>query len=262
MWEHDLADWRWGIDVNVLGVVHGIRAFCPILLAQDEGHIINTCSGNGGFAPIGRGATGGPANAVYPMTKAAVLCLTESLYSHLQMAGSRVRASVLFPAGFLNTGIWESWRHRPDHYAPTQERQNAPADAGGGGGAVRIGRGPRRVHPARDGRRSGAWKDCRRPVLDDRRPSKSDDIVAPRPNRSRSRPARLPGGRARPAGREGVKENEGGSVSPMPFGTDPARPRRTSTTRSTPPRRRSPPRRSPSPTSPTPRSSPRCCPGR
>lgn len=123
MWEHDLADWRWGMEVNVLGVVHGIRAFTPILLAQDEGHIVNTCSGNGGFAPIGRGATGGPANAVYPMTKAAVLCLTESLYSHLQMAGSRVKASVLFPAGFLNTGIWESWRHRPERYAPTQERR-------------------------------------------------------------------------------------------------------------------------------------------
>jgi NAD(P)-dependent dehydrogenase (short-subunit alcohol dehydrogenase family) len=122
MWEHDLADWRWGLDVNVLGVVHGIKAFTPILVAQDEGHIINTCSGNGGFAPIGRGATGGPANAVYPMSKAAVLCLTESLYSHLQMAGSKVKASVLFPAGFLNTGIWESWRHRPERYAPTQER--------------------------------------------------------------------------------------------------------------------------------------------
>jgi NAD(P)-dependent dehydrogenase (short-subunit alcohol dehydrogenase family) len=122
MWEHDLADWRWGIDVNVLGVVHGIKAFTPILVAQDEGHIINTCSGNGGFAPIGRGTTGGPANAVYPMTKAAVLCLTESLYSHLQMLGSNVKASALFPTGFLNTGIWESWRHRPARYAPTQER--------------------------------------------------------------------------------------------------------------------------------------------
>jgi NAD(P)-dependent dehydrogenase (short-subunit alcohol dehydrogenase family) len=123
MWDHDLADWRWGIDVNVLGVIYGIKAFAPILVAQDEGHIVNTCSGNGGFAPIGRGAMGGPATAVYPMTKAAVLCLTESLYSHLQMAGSQVRASVLFPSGFLNTGIWESWRHRPDQYAPTQARQ-------------------------------------------------------------------------------------------------------------------------------------------
>jgi NAD(P)-dependent dehydrogenase (short-subunit alcohol dehydrogenase family) len=123
MWEHDLADWRWGIDVNVLGVIHGIKAFLPILLEQGEGHVVNTCSGNGGFAPIARGAMGGPANAVYPMTKAAVLCLTESLYSHLEMTGTRVRAHVLFPAGFLNTGIWESWRHRPQRYAATQPRR-------------------------------------------------------------------------------------------------------------------------------------------
>ncbi len=123
MWEHDLADWRWGIDVNVLGVIHGIKAFVPILLDQGEGHVVNTCSGNGGFAPIARGAMGGPATAVYPMTKAAVLCLTESLYTHLEMTGTSVRAHVLFPGGFLNTGIWESWRHRPQRYAATQERR-------------------------------------------------------------------------------------------------------------------------------------------
>ncbi len=123
MWEHDLADWRWGIDVNVLGVIHGIKAFVPLLLEQGEGHVVNTCSGNGGFAPIARGAMGGPAMAVYPMTKAAVLCLTESLYTHLEMTGTRVRAHVLFPSGFLNTGIWESWRHRPQRYAATQERR-------------------------------------------------------------------------------------------------------------------------------------------
>ncbi|EID12539.1 hypothetical protein MXEN_12336 [Mycobacterium xenopi RIVM700367] len=123
MWEHDLADWRWGIDVNVLGVIHGIKAFVPIMLEQGEGHVVNTCSGNGGFAPIARGAMGGPANAIYPMTKAAVLCLTESLYTHLEMTGTRVRAHVLFPSGFLNTGIWESWRHRPARYAATQKRR-------------------------------------------------------------------------------------------------------------------------------------------
>jgi NAD(P)-dependent dehydrogenase (short-subunit alcohol dehydrogenase family) len=123
MWEHDLADWRWGIDVNVLGVIHGIKAFVPILLEQREGHVVNTCSGNGGFAPIARGAMGGPATAVYPMTKAAVLCLTESLYTHLEMTETGVRAHVLFPGGFLNTGIWESWRHRPQQYAATQERR-------------------------------------------------------------------------------------------------------------------------------------------
>jgi NAD(P)-dependent dehydrogenase (short-subunit alcohol dehydrogenase family) len=124
MWEHDLADWHWGIDVNLLGVIHGIKAFVPLLVAQNEGHVINTCSGNGSFAPIAKGAMGGPATAVYPMTKAAVLCLTESLYTHLKLAGSEVKVSALFPAGFLNTGIWESWRHRPDQYARTQERQS------------------------------------------------------------------------------------------------------------------------------------------
>jgi NAD(P)-dependent dehydrogenase (short-subunit alcohol dehydrogenase family) len=124
MWEHDLADWRWGIDVNVIGVINGIRAFVPILLEQDEGHVVNTCSGNGSLAPIARGALGGPAMAVYPMTKAAVLCLTESLYTHLQIAGSKVQAHALFPSGFLNTGIWESWRNRPEQYAPTQERRS------------------------------------------------------------------------------------------------------------------------------------------
>lgn len=123
MWEHDLADWRWGIDVNVLGVIHGIKAFVPLLLEQGEGHVVNTCSGNGGIAPIARGAMGGPATAVYPMTKAAVLCLTESLYTHLEMTGTGVRAHVLFPGGFLNTGIWESWRHRPQRYAATQQRR-------------------------------------------------------------------------------------------------------------------------------------------
>jgi NAD(P)-dependent dehydrogenase (short-subunit alcohol dehydrogenase family) len=57
------------------------------------------------------------------MTKAAVLCLTESLYTHLEMTGTRVRAHVLFPGGFLNTGIWESWRHRPQRYTATQQRR-------------------------------------------------------------------------------------------------------------------------------------------
>lgn len=131
LWEHDLADWRWGIDVNVLGVVHGIRAFVPMLIEQGHGHVINTCSGNGGFAPIARGAMGGPATAVYPMTKAAVLCLTESLYTHLAMTGTGVRAHVLFPGGFLNTGIWESWRHRPQRYAATQRRRSPEATLAG-----------------------------------------------------------------------------------------------------------------------------------
>src|SRR5262245_47610142 len=43
MWEHHLNDWRWSFDVNVYGVIHGINAFVPLLLEQDdEGHVVNT----------------------------------------------------------------------------------------------------------------------------------------------------------------------------------------------------------------------------
>ena len=53
MWEHELNDWRWAIGVNVWGVIHGINAFVPAMLAQGEpGHVVNTSSGNGGVAPL------------------------------------------------------------------------------------------------------------------------------------------------------------------------------------------------------------------
>ena len=53
MWDYELNDWSWILSVNLMGVVHGIRAFVPILLEQgDEGHVVNTSSGNGGIAPM------------------------------------------------------------------------------------------------------------------------------------------------------------------------------------------------------------------
>lgn len=118
IWEYDLNDWRWGIDVNVLGVIHGLNAFLPDMVASgEEGHVINTASGNGGIAPIASGA-------VYPLTKAAVVTLSESLHGHLQAAEAPIGVSVLFPGGgWLKTGIWDSWQHRPDNYAATKERR-------------------------------------------------------------------------------------------------------------------------------------------
>lgn len=108
MWEHDLNDWRWGIGVNVWGVVHGIKAFVPSMVASGEpGHVINTSSGNGGVAPL-------PSTAIYALTKAAVVTATECLYAQLQAAGSQVGASVLFPGPhMLRTGLFSSWRNRP-----------------------------------------------------------------------------------------------------------------------------------------------------
>ena len=53
LWEHHVNDWRWSLDVNVMGVVNGINAFVPTMLASgDDGHVVNTTSGNGGFTPL------------------------------------------------------------------------------------------------------------------------------------------------------------------------------------------------------------------
>src|SRR5439155_13214779 len=52
-WEHHVNDWRWSRDVNVMGVVNGINTCVPTLIAQDEdGHVVNMTSGNGGFRPV------------------------------------------------------------------------------------------------------------------------------------------------------------------------------------------------------------------
>jgi NAD(P)-dependent dehydrogenase (short-subunit alcohol dehydrogenase family) len=118
IWDHELADWRWGFDVNVWGVIHGIKAFVPDMVRSGEpGHVVNTSSGNGGVVPFGD-------TAVYATTKAAVVTITESLYAHLRRADAHVSASVLFPGpNWLRTNLWEAWRWRPDEYAKTVPRQ-------------------------------------------------------------------------------------------------------------------------------------------
>jgi NAD(P)-dependent dehydrogenase (short-subunit alcohol dehydrogenase family) len=118
MWEHELNDWRWAINVNVWGVLHGINAFVPTMVAGgDEGHVVNTSSGNGGIAPL-------TSTPQYAMTKAAVVTLTECLYGQLEEAGSRIKASVLFPGPhMLRTNLWESYRNRPADLPKTRPRQ-------------------------------------------------------------------------------------------------------------------------------------------
>ena len=91
MWEHHLNDWKWSLDVNVLGVINGQNAFVPALVAQDEGHVVNTSSGNGGFTPM-------VSTGIYPVTKAAVTTLTECLWGQLRELGSNVSASILYPS--------------------------------------------------------------------------------------------------------------------------------------------------------------------
>lgn len=118
MWEHEPNDWKWAFAVNVWGVFHGIQAFLPRMLAGgEEGHVVNTSSGDGGIAPL-------PTASVYAVTKAAVVTMTESLYAHLRAEHARVGASVLFPGPhMLRTGLWESHRNRPDRYAKQRPRR-------------------------------------------------------------------------------------------------------------------------------------------
>jgi len=111
VWETSAAEWQWIVGVNLLGVVHGVRAFAPRLIAQDEGHIVNTASVAGLISAPGMGA--------YCASKHAVVALSESLQHDLGERGSRVGVSVLCPA-YVPTGIAES--RFPGPVAKSQER--------------------------------------------------------------------------------------------------------------------------------------------
>jgi NAD(P)-dependent dehydrogenase (short-subunit alcohol dehydrogenase family) len=104
VWENTELDWEWILGVNLRGVVNGVRAFTPRLLAQNEGHIVNTASVAGLISPPGMGA--------YCVSKHAVVTLSESLHHDLRERGSSVGVSVLCPA-YVPTGIAESERNRP-----------------------------------------------------------------------------------------------------------------------------------------------------
>ena len=90
VWETSAKEWDWIVGVNLWGVIHGVRAFAPRLIAQNEGHIVNTASVAGLISPPGMGA--------YNVTKHAVVALSETLHHDLRERGSRVGVSVLCPA--------------------------------------------------------------------------------------------------------------------------------------------------------------------
>jgi NAD(P)-dependent dehydrogenase (short-subunit alcohol dehydrogenase family) len=105
-WERPLRDWRWIIDVNIMGVIHGIHHFVPRMLQQGEAaRIINTAS-------IGGLLGGGTYMSPYQASKHAVVVLTESLFKELALEAGQVTASVLCPAE-VATQIWHSDRLRP-----------------------------------------------------------------------------------------------------------------------------------------------------
>lgn len=116
IWESTLADWEWIIGVNLWGVIHGVRAFVPRMLAQDtNGHIVNTASLSGFVSGSGNGW------GIYRVTKHGVVTLSETLYYELAERGAKLKVSVLCP-GAVNTPIIDAERNRP------VELQNAPTD--------------------------------------------------------------------------------------------------------------------------------------
>jgi NAD(P)-dependent dehydrogenase (short-subunit alcohol dehydrogenase family) len=121
VWETTVNDWAWVHGVNVMGVVHGIQAFVPRMIASGEpGHIINTSSGDGGISPL-------PYQSVYACSKASVSILTECLGAQLQSEGTQLGASLFYPSGgMLNTGIWTTDRNRPADLAREQPYDPIP----------------------------------------------------------------------------------------------------------------------------------------
>jgi NAD(P)-dependent dehydrogenase (short-subunit alcohol dehydrogenase family) len=106
VWQRTQADWDWVLGVNVLGVLHGIRAFVPRLLEQGgEAHIVNTAS----MAGLISVAYSGP----YVVSKFAAAALTECLAHDLRAQGAAIGVSCLVP-GLVDTRIADSTRNRPD----------------------------------------------------------------------------------------------------------------------------------------------------
>ena len=103
LWEATSKDWDWTFGVNLWGVVHGVRVFLPIMLAQaEDGYMVNTASATA----LVRGSN------MYGVTKHAVRALSETVYAQLKQRGARVGISVLCP-GVVNTRLFAGERNRP-----------------------------------------------------------------------------------------------------------------------------------------------------
>ena len=139
VWENTLKDWEWVMGVNVMGVVHGVHFFTPMMLAAAkadsayQGHIVNTASM--------AGLLNAPNMGIYNVSKHAVVALSETLYQDLALVTDQVSASVLCPF-FVPTGISQSHRNRPDELKaqdkPTQSQLigQAMSDKAVGSGKV------------------------------------------------------------------------------------------------------------------------------
>ena len=114
-WGTPVNDYEWILNVNVWGIIHGIRTFVPILLEQDEpGHVVNTASM--------AGLTTGPMTAAYFMSKHAAVALSESLFHELAARESKIGVSVVCPE-LVNTRIFHADRNRPAHLKRPEDEE-------------------------------------------------------------------------------------------------------------------------------------------
>ena len=121
VWEYSPGDWQWLIDVNLWGIIHGMRAFLPRMLEQAApSHVLNTASSAALLA--------GPGLGLYKLTKHAVLSLSETTYYDLRSAQAPVGVSAFCP-GLVKTKIRDASRNRParlqDERARTPEQEVA-----------------------------------------------------------------------------------------------------------------------------------------
>lgn len=104
VWESSIKDWEWILGVNLMGVVHGIKAFVPKMIERDSGFIVNTSSMSGLMsANLG----------IYSVSKHAVVSLSETLLQSLKLINSNLRVAVFCPE-YLKTKINFSERNRPE----------------------------------------------------------------------------------------------------------------------------------------------------
>jgi NAD(P)-dependent dehydrogenase (short-subunit alcohol dehydrogenase family) len=148
--EISIEDWRWAIDINLWGVIHGCQAAIPKMRAQGHGYVLNVASAAGLLSP--------PAMSTYNVAKAGVVALSETLYAEYKNAG--IRVSVLCPT-FFRTKIIETQRGASTEKEVAQIKRwmersqvQAPEVAKAAIDAVRDGK--LYVQPMRDGRK--AWR--------------------------------------------------------------------------------------------------------
>lgn len=116
-WQSSLDDWNWILGVNMMGVIHGVRSFLPIMIEQgDEAHIVNTASTAGLMYGDG---------ALYTATKFAVVGMSESWYLELKRGGHKPGISVLCP-GYVDTNLLDARRNRPAHLSKPSPRPAGP----------------------------------------------------------------------------------------------------------------------------------------